>query len=399
MRLSNTDGVYFRGIKVTDYYKILGVDHNASDDEIRKAYRKMSRKYHPDIAGAEFEDKFKEVNAAYDVLSNPEKRRMVDMGVDPNDPSAGARAGAGAGAFGDMGMGDIFSQFFSNSFGGSQGPVPRVQPGDDALAEAHIDLKTAIFGGNTRVRLTTFGVCKDCNGSGSADAAEPEQCPQCHGSGFCQKVVRTMLGQMMSSMPCDKCEGHGTIIRNICQNCHGHGRVRTMREVGVNVPAGIHDASRLRLASQGSVGECGGPAGDLYVDIHIRADKQFTRQNDDLHCWITVPMSWAVLGHDITIDTFDGSRTITIPAGCQNDDTVTLSNLGVTKLRSTDRGDLIVHVLVHIPTKLTEEERAFIEQFARTHDGSVKQVQQQSLANQSQEHKSFFSKLKEAFVG
>lgn len=383
---------------MTDYYKVLGVDHNASDDEIRKAYRKMSRKYHPDIAGAEFEEKFKEVNAAYDVLSNPEKRRMVDMGVDPNDPSAGSAGASGAG-FADMGMDDIFSQFFGGSFGNSQGPISRVQPGDDALAEARIDLKTAIFGGNVSVRLTTFGVCKDCSGSGSADNSAPEQCSVCHGSGFCQKVVRTMLGQMMSSMPCEHCEGHGTIIKNLCQNCHGHGRVRSIREVGVNVPAGIRDGSRLRLASQGSVGECGGPAGDLYVDIHIRADKQFTRNEDDLHCWITVPMSWAVLGRSLEIDTFDGTQKITIPAGCQNEDTITLPNLGVTKLRFKDRGNIVVHVLVQTPSKLNDEERSLIEKFAKLHDSSVKQVQQHSLSEQSSERKGFFSKLKEAFAG
>ncbi len=385
---------------MTDYYKILGVNHNASDDEIRKAYRKMSRKYHPDIAGAEFEEKFKEVNAAYDVLSNPEKRRMVDMGVDPNDPSAGSAGASGAG-FADMGMGDIFSQFFGGSFGTSQGPISRVQPGEDSLAEAKIDLKTAIFGGNVSVRITAFGVCQDCSGSGSADSANsaPEQCSQCHGTGFCQKVVRTMLGQMVSSMPCDKCEGHGTIIKNPCQNCRGRGRVRAVREVGVNVPAGIRDGSRLRLASQGSVGECGGPAGDLYVDIHIRADKQFTRNGDDLHCWITVPMSWAVLGHDVEIETFDGSQKLEIPAGCQSDDTVTLENLGVTKLRSKDRGNIIVHVLVQIPTKLSAEERSLISKFANLHDGDVKHVKQNSLDEQSGERKGFFSKLKEAFAG
>lgn len=385
---------------MTDYYKILGVDHNASDDEIRKAYRKMSRKYHPDIAGAEFEEKFKEVNAAYDVLSNPEKRRMVDMGVDPNDPSAGSAGASGAG-FADMGMGDIFSQFFGGSFGTSQGPISRVQPGEDSLAEAKIDLKTAIFGGNVSVRITAFGVCQDCSGSGSADSANsaPEQCSQCHGTGFCQKVVRTMLGQMVSSTPCDKCEGHGTIIKNPCQNCRGRGRVRAVREVGVNVPAGIRDGSRLRLASQGSVGECGGPAGDLYVDIHIRADKQFTRNGDDLHCWITVPMSWAVLGHDVEIETFDGSQKLEIPAGCQSDDTVTLENLGVTKLRSKDRGNIIVHVLVQIPTKLSAEERSLISKFANLHDGDVKHVKQNSLDEQSGERKGFFSKLKEAFAG
>lgn len=385
---------------MTDYYKILGVDHNASDDEIRKAYRKMSRKYHPDIAGAEFEEKFKEVNAAYDVLSNPEKRRMVDMGVDPNDPSAGSAGASGAG-FADMGMGDIFSQFFGGSFGTSQGPISRVQPGEDSLAEAKIDLKTAIFGGNVSVRITAFGVCQDCSGSGSADSANsaPEQCSQCHGTGFCQKVVRTMLGQMVSSMPCDKCEGHGTIIKNPCQNCRGRGRVRALREVGVNVPAGIRDGSRLRLASQGSVGECGGPAGDLYVDIHIRADKQFTRNGDDLHCWITVPMSWAVLGHDVEIETFDGPQKLEIPAGCQSEDTVTLENLGVTKLRSKDRGNIIVHVLVQIPTKLSAEERSLISKFANLHDGDVKHVKQNSLDEQSGERKGFFSKLKEAFAG
>ncbi|EIK85377.1 molecular chaperone DnaJ [Gardnerella greenwoodii] len=385
---------------MTDYYKILGVDHNASDDEIRKAYRKMSRKYHPDIAGAEFEEKFKEVNAAYDVLSNPEKRRMVDMGVDPNDPSAGSAGASGAG-FADMGMGDIFSQFFGGSFGTSQEPISRVQPGEDSLAEAKIDLKTAIFGGNVSVRITAFGVCQDCSGSGSADSANsaPEQCSQCHGTGFCQKVVRTMLGQMVSSMPCDKCEGHGTIIKNPCQNCRGRGRVRAVREVGVNVPAGIRDGSRLRLASQGSVGECGGPAGDLYVDIHIRADKQFTRNGDDLHCWITVPMSWAVLGHDVEIETFDGSQKLEIPAGCQSEDTVTLENLGVTKLRSKDRGNIIVHVLVQIPTKLSAEERSLISKFANLHDGDVKHVKQNSLDEQSGERKGFFSKLKEAFAG
>lgn len=385
---------------MTDYYKILGVDHNASDDEIRKAYRKMSRKYHPDIAGAEFEEKFKEVNAAYDVLSNPEKRRMVDMGVDPNDPSAGSAGASGAG-FADMGMGDIFSQFFGGSFGTSQEPISRVQPGEDSLAEAKIDLETAIFGGNVSVRITAFGVCQDCSGSGSADSANsaPEQCSQCHGTGFCQKVVRTMLGQMVSSMPCDKCEGHGTIIKNPCQNCRGRGRVRAVREVGVNVPAGIRDGSRLRLASQGSVGECGGPAGDLYVDIHIRADKQFTRNGDDLHCWITVPMSWAVLGHDVEIETFDGNQKLEIPAGCQSEDTVTLENLGVTKLRSKDRGNIIVHVLVQIPTKLSAEERSLISKFANLHDGDVKHVKQNSLDEQSGERKGFFSKLKEAFAG
>ena len=254
---------------MADYYETLGVERGASDDEIKKAYRKLSRKYHPDIAGPEFEDKFKEVNNAYDVLSNPDKRRMYDSGVDPNDPNAGAGGFSGAG-FGDMS--DVFSTFFGSAFGGgSQGPVPRTQPGRDALASASIDLKTAVFGGTAHVKINTFSLCQECGGSGAQGGAQPVTCPDCHGQGFMQKVVRTMLGQMMTSAPCERCEGHGTIIKNPCPSCMGHGRVRTTRTVGVTVPAGINDNARLRLANQGEVGEGGGAAGDLYIDIRIKA--------------------------------------------------------------------------------------------------------------------------------
>lgn len=383
---------------MTDYYKILGIEHDASDEDIRKAYRKMSRKYHPDIAGAEFEDKFKEVNTAYEVLSDPQKRRMVDMGVDPLNPSSGAASSAAGAGFADMG--DLFGQFFSGSFG-SQGPIPRVQPGQDCLADATIDLKTAIFGGNATIRVPAFGVCKDCGGSGSADQSQPVTCPQCHGSGFYQKVMRTMLGQVMSSAPCDRCEGHGNVIENPCANCHGHGRVRTIREVGVNVPAGIREDSRLRLSGQGSVGECAGPAGDLYVDIHIRPDKLFTRDGDNLHCWITIPMTWAMLGHNTSIETFDGKRDIEIPEGAQYDDTITLEGLGACMLRSTsqERGDLIIHVRIETPTKLNDEQRQLIERFQQSRDDMHHDVHQHAFTQRSQERKGFFSKLKDAFVG
>jgi len=211
-----------------------------------------------------------------------------------------------------------------------------------------------------------------------------------------QKVVRTMLGQMMTSAPCERCEGHGTIIKNPCPSCMGHGRVRTTRTVGVTVPAGINDNARLRLANQGEVGEGGGAAGDLYIDIRIKADKQFTRDGDDLHCWIQVPMSWAVLGHDLSIDTFDGEKTVSIPAGCQPEDTVTLKGLGVTNIRNKDeRGNLIAHVNVLIPTKLNETERGLIEQFAASHDSGATHVSQASRPQAGQK-KGFFSKLKDA---
>lgn len=378
---------------MADYYEVLGVDRSASDEDIKKAYRKMSRKYHPDLAGPEFEEQYKEVNNAYEVLSDPEKRRMYDAGVDPNNPNAGGFNGG----FGMGDMGDIFGQFFGGAFGGGgQGPVPRTQPGRDSLASASVDLKTVVFGGTAHVKINTFGLCQECGGSGAVGGAQPTTCPDCHGQGYMQKVVRTMLGQMMTSAPCERCEGHGTIIANPCPSCMGHGRVRTTRTVGVTIPAGINDNSRLRLANQGEVGEGGGAAGDLYIDVRIKADKQYTRNGDDLHCWIQVPMSWAVLGHDLQIDTFDGKQNLSIPAGCQPEDTVTLHGLGVTRLHANgERGDLIAHVAVRIPTKLNDEERDLIERFAESHDAEATHVAQSSRPAAGAK-KGFFSKLKDA---
>ena len=253
-----------------------------------------------------------------------------------------------------------------------------------------------VFGGTAHVKINTFGLCQECGGSGAVGGAQPATCPDCHGQGYMQKVVRTMLGQMMTSAPCERCEGHGTIIPNPCPSCMGHGRVRTTRTVGVTIPAGISDNSRLRLANQGEVGEGGGAAGDLYIDVRIKADKQYTRNGDDLHCWIQVPMTWAVLGHDLHIETFDGAQNVTIPAGCQPEDTVTLKGLGVTRLRSNgERGDLVAHVAVRIPTKLSDEERDLIERFEASHDADATHVAQSSRPTAGAK-KGFFSKLKDA---
>jgi molecular chaperone DnaJ len=381
---------------VTDYYEVLGVDRSASDDEIKKAYRKMSRKYHPDIAGPEFEDKFKEVNNAYEVLSDPQKRQMFDAGVDPNNPNAGGAGGFGGG-FTDMS--DIFNMFTGGAFGGGNGgPTPRTQPGRDALATATIDLKSAVFGDTAHVKINTFGLCQECAGTGCQHGTQPTQCPDCHGQGYAQRVVRTMLGQMMTTAPCERCEGHGTVINNPCQSCLGHGRVRITRNVGVSVPAGVTNDSRLRLANQGEVGENGGVAGDLYVDIRIMQDDTFTRDGDDLHCWIQVPMTWAALGHELEIDTFDGKQTVKVPAGCQPDDIITLRNLGVTHLNDNgERGDLLVHVVVQIPTKLDDDERLLLEQFAQKHDAEAQHVSVGSRPA-SGSKKGFFSKLKDALL-
>ena len=377
---------------MADYYEVLGVERGASDQDIKRAYRKMSRKYHPDIAGPEYEDKFKEVNSAYEVLSDPEKRRMYDAGVDPNDPQA-SQGGS------PFDMGDVFNQFFGGGFGGTtQGPIPRTQPGRDALAQVSVDMKTAIFGGVVRAPISTYGLCQECGGSGAQKGTSPVTCPVCNGKGYAQKVVRTLLGQMMSQAPCERCEGHGTIIEHPCPVCNGHGRVPTRREVGVNVPAGVADGSRLRLASQGEVGEGGGAAGDLYVDITIKPDKRYTRSGQDLHCWIAVPMTWAVLGHQVDLETFDGQRQVDIPAGCQPDQEITIKGLGVTRLGNREeRGDIIVHVLVQIPTKLDDDQRRLIEDFANSHDSEARQVPQSAKPAGVGGRKGIFGKLKDIF--
>ena len=379
---------------MADYYKILGVSSSASDDEIKHAYRAMSRKYHPDIAGPEFEEQFKEVNTAFEVLSDPQKRHLYDSGIDPNEPGGGSYAGF------DMGdVGDIFGQFFSNTFTQTaRGPIPRKQPGRDSLANATVDLKTVVFGGVTNIRINTFGVCGACDGSGTQDGGAPTTCPECHGQGYRQRVVRTMFGQMMTQVPCERCEGHGTIIEHPCKECGGHGRIRTTRDVGVHIPAGIADDTRIRLAGQSEVGECGGAAGDLYIDVHVKQDEQFSRKGDDLNCWITIPMTWAVLGHDVEIDTFDGPKTLNIPADSQPDSLVSLKGLGVGKMReSGERGDLVAHILVNIPTSIDDHERKLMEKFERSQGNEDADIRQ-SAKPQTPEKKGFFSKLKNALL-
>ncbi|MFD0704994.1 molecular chaperone DnaJ [Alloscardovia venturai] len=379
---------------MADYYETLGVSRDASDDDIKKAYRKLSRKYHPDIAGPEFEDKFKEVNSAYEVLSDPDKRRMFNQGIDPNAPGGGAGTGYGAADFGDIF--NMFSQGFGAGFG-SPNPIPRTQPGRDSLASLSVELKTAVFGSKEKLDVRMYAVCDDCNGSGSADGSAPQTCPDCHGTGAVQRVVRSILGQMMSTDTCPRCEGHGTILPHPCPTCNGHGRVQKQRSITVSVPAGIQDGTRLRLSGQGEVGEGGGPAGDLYVDITVRPDDTFTRDGNDLHCWIRIPMTWAVLGHKTQIDTFDGEQDVTIPAGSQPDDTVSLENLGVTRLNREERGKLIVHLEVSIPQKLSNQEKKLISDFEELSKESKLDGKPQQASKPLNKAKGFFEKLRHAF--
>lgn len=320
---------------------------------------------------------------------------MFDMGVDPNDPRGGAGYGGGQ-PFGGFDMGDVFGQFF-DAFGGGtgNGPIPRSQPGRDQLEELTIDLRTAVFGAEQHLKFSTYGTCQNCEGTGSEHEEPPITCPTCHGSGYTQKVVRTLLGQMMTSVPCETCQGHGNIFQHPCTQCQGSGRVRTERDVVIPVPGGVQNDSRLRVPGQGEAGECNGQPGDLYVDITVRKDERFTRQGDDLHCWIRVPMTWAVLGHAMEIDSFDGKQQLDIPAGTQPEQTVEIKNLGMTKLNDKDqRGNLIVHINVQIPTKLSDSERSLMEQFAQQQKDE-KPVRQSSQPATPQK-RGFFSKIKDA---
>lgn len=383
-----------------DYYEILGVSRTATSEEIKKAYRQLSRKYHPDIAGEEYADKFKEINSAYEVLSDPQKRQLYDRGGNPLSAS-GSSAGFG-------GMEDILNQFFGASgfsassfgggmftgaFGGQSHPPSRQRQGEDQLASLNISLKEAIFGVTKTLDVTAFVVCSSCDGTGSATKAAPVECTQCHGTGQIQQVTQTFLGNVMSSHPCSTCGGYGTVIPDPCSLCRGEGRIRAQKKIEVEVAPGVSTGVRLRLRGQGSIGELNGPAGDLYVDITVLEDPLFSRQDDDLHTWISIPMTWAALGHQSEVNTFDGPQTIEIPAGSQVDSTVVLKDLGAKKLGSADsRGNLIVHLQIVIPQNLTREERKELENFEKKYVPKNQSIIQKSGPVKAKE--SFFTKFK-----
>ena len=277
-----------------DYYGLLGVSKGASDSDIKKAYRRLARELHPDVnpdAGAQA--KFKEISVAYEVLSDPEKRRIVDLGGDPME-SAGAAAGNGFAGFG--GLGDVFEAFFGGG-AGSRGPIGRVRPGSDSLLRMRMDLSECATGVTKQVTVDTAILCDLCHGKGTHGDTTPVTCDTCGGHGEVQSVQRSLLGQVMTSRPCPVCGGVGEVIPDPCHRCGGDGRVRARREVSVKIPAGVGEGMRVRLAAQGEVGPGGGPAGDLYVEVHEQPHDIFVRDGDDLHCTVSVPMVDAALGH------------------------------------------------------------------------------------------------------
>ena len=350
-----------------DYYEVLGVDKNADDATIKKAYRTLAKKYHPDMnpGDKEAEAKFKEVNEAYDVLSDPDKKAKYDQyGHAAFDPSAGG--GAGFGGFGDFGgfdINDIFSSFFGGASGGStrrNGPVR----GDDITVRLTISFEESVFGCKKEVSYNKIQKCADCSGTGAAKGTSPKTCSACGGSGQVRVQQRTPFGIMQTQKTCDACHGTGKIIENKCPNCRGTGFVRVPKKLEVNIPAGIDDGQQLSLRYQGSDGMNGGNAGDLYIIISVRPHSVFERDGDDLYCEVPITYAEATLGAEIEIPTLEGSMKYTIPEGTQTGTVFTLRNKGVTRVNSKVRGNLYITVVVEVPKNLTSEQKNLLEKFA-----------------------------------
>jgi molecular chaperone DnaJ len=370
-----------------DYYGILGVRRDASADEIKRAYRQLARQFHPDVnPDPAAQEKFKEISSAYEVLSDPKKREIVDLGGDPLAPGA-AGPGGGAGPF--VGFQDIMDAFFGTST--ARGPRPRTRPGGDAILRLELDLHETAFGVEAPISVDTAVVCTSCTGAGTAPGTHPTSCDTCGGRGEVQTVQRTFLGQVVSARPCPACHGFGSVISNPCQKCGGDGRTRARRNLTVKIPPGVEDGMRIRLAQQGEVGPGGGPPGDLYVEIHERPHDVFSRKGDDLHCRVTVPMTAAALGTRLTIKTLDSEETVDVRPGTQPGASLRLRARGVPHLRGTGRGDLHVHLDVRTPTKLSAEEERILRDFARQRGEEVAEL--------SRKPGGFLSFMRDAFNG
>ena len=373
-----------------DYYGLLGVDRNASDTELKRAYRKLARTYHPDVNPDEADQaRFKEISAAYEVLSDPEKRRIVDMGGDPLE------SGAGSGFSGFGGLGDVFEAFFGGG-AASRGPIGRVRPGADSLLRLRLDLTECATGVTKNVTVDTAVLCDRCQGRGTHGDTRPAACDTCHGRGEVQSMQRSLLGQVMTSRPCPTCRGVGEVIPDPCHQCGGDGRVRSRREVAIKIPAGVGHGMRVRLAAQGEVGPGGGAAGDLYVEVHEQPHDVFTRDGDDLHCSVSVPMVDAALGVTVSVEAIlDGATDITIPAGTQPAMTIVLRGKGMPQVRTGARGDLHAHIEVVVPERLDSQETELLRTFKQHRDHEAVEVRSTQAAHNG----GLFSRLRETFTG
>ncbi len=354
-----------------DYYEVLGVDRNATEDEIKKAYRQTAKKYHPDLhpGDKQAEEKFKEANEAYEVLSDAEKKARYDQfghaGVDPNY-GAGQGGGYGAGFGGmDFDLGDIFSSFFGGGFGGGRSNPNAPQRGSDTQASVTISFEEAAKGCKRTVETMKIDVCDECHGSGCAAGTSAKTCPDCHGSGHVTAQQRTPFGVIQTQKTCSRCNGRGTVIDNPCKKCHGAGRVRKPSSIEISIPAGIDDRQVINARGQGNKGVNGGPAGDLRVIVNVRPHPIFEREGYNV--WVEMHISYpeAVLGCELEVPTIDGKVKYNVPAGTQSGDVFKLRNKGIQTLNNRGRGDELVRVIVDIPKKVTEKQKQLILELSK----------------------------------
>jgi molecular chaperone DnaJ len=370
-----------------DFYEILGVARNASDDEIKKSYRKLAMKYHPDRNpdSKEAEAKFKEAKEAYEMLSDPQKRAAYDQyghaGVDPNMGGFGG-GGQGFGGFSDA-FGDIFGDIFG---GGGQGRGgPQVYRGADLRYSMEITLEEAAHGHDTQIRVPSWSDCEACHGDGAEPGSKVETCSTCHGAG----QVRVAQGFFSMQQTCPRCSGAGKYIPKPCKKCHGAGKIKSQKTLEVKIPAGIDDGMRIRSSGNGEPGVNGGPSGDLYVEVHIKPHPVFDRDGDDLHCKMPISFVDAILGGEIEVPTLSGKATFDVPEGTQSGRTFRLRSKGIKSLRTALPGDLYIHVQVETPVKLNQSQKHLLKQF----DESLKA----GGAKHSPQQKGWLDRVKDFF--
>lgn len=371
-----------------DFYEILGVNRDASEDDIKKAYRKLAMKYHPDRNpdNPKAEESFKEAKEAYEILSDAQKRAAYDQfghaGVDPQAGMGGGFGGfGGAGGFSDA-FGGIFDEIFG---GGGRGGRSNVYRGADLRYNLEITLEQAAFGTETKIRIPTMDVCESCKGTGAKAGTQPKTCPTCQGSG----QVHIRQGFFSIQQTCPKCRGTGKFIADPCGACHGAGRIKQHKTLAVKIPAGVDEGDRIRLSGEGEHGINGGPPGDLYVQVHLKPHTVFQRDGNDLHCEMPISFSTAALGGEIEIPTLDGAAKLRIPEETQSGKTFRLRGKGIKGVRSSAHGDLLCHVVVETPVNLTERQKELLREFDETSRGE----------RHNPRAKSWMDKVREFFAG
>lgn len=373
-----------------DYYEVLGVDKGASKEEMKKAYRKLSKKYHPDInKEADAADKFKEVKEAYEVLSDDQKRAQYDRfgHTDPNQGFGGGGAGDFGGGFG--GFEDIFNTFFGGGGGGGRRRDPNApRAGADLQYTMTLSFEEAVFGKDTEIEIPREEECDTCHGSGAKQGTKVETCSHCQGSGQLNVEQNTPFGRIVNRRVCHHCNGTGKQIKDKCRTCGGDGKVQKRRKISVKIPAGIDDGQQLRVSGQGEPGINGGPAGDLYVVFHVRNHDFFERNGDDVYCEMPITFAQAALGDEIEVPTLHGKVKLKVPGGTQTGTRFRVKGKGVPNVRGYGTGDQHVLIKVVTPSKLTEKQKQLLREFADI-SGQVPDEQ----------HESFFDKVKKAFKG